>query len=165
MTLDRKKIIWCVAIVIVAIAIYYFFFRKKEVKKVAIQTQQPKESSFEGSFEGGVPGAPVDEGFKLPEYFNLQYKISTQGKKSVFPMVLEKVTDGPIELPNRRSLISRDVKFKFIDIMPGDTIKTVSLQRLNYVMEGNAFSGDFLVTDKDYVIEYSQARKNFKVVG
>lgn len=165
MTLDRKKIIWCIAIVVIAVAIYYFFFRKKEVKKVAIQTQQPKESSFEGSFEGGVPGAPVDEGFQLPEYFNLQYKISTQGKKSVFPMILEKVTGEAIELPNRRSLISRDVKYKFIDVMPGDTIKTVSLQRLNYVMDDQAISDDFLVTDKDYVIAYSQARKNFKVVG
>jgi hypothetical protein len=162
-TLDRKKIIWCIAIVLIAVAIYYFFFRKKKSQVVAIQQQpkQPSENSFEGG--SGGDGRPVNEELKLPDYFQLQYKISTQGKKSVFPMVIEKITDGPMELPNRRSLISKDVKYKFIDVMPGDTINAVSIQRLNYVMGSEVITDDFLVTDKDYVISYSQAKDNFKI--
>lgn len=153
--LDRKKIIWLIAIVVIAIAIYYFFFRKKNVAT--------KESSFQAT-PTPPQSQPVEEFVKLPDYFQLQYKISTQGKKSVFPMTLEKVTDEVIELPNRRSLISQDAKYKYVDIMPGDQIKVVSLQRLNYIIDNEAISDDFLVTDKDYVIAYSQAKENFKIV-
>lgn len=161
MTLDRKKIMWCIAVVVIAIAIYYFFFKKK-----------PETKSSENSYNGGGSNGNTNTetktnkvGMELPDYFQLQYKISTQGKKSVFPMMLEKITEDPIELPNRRSLLSKNVTYKFVDIMPGDQIKIVSLQRLNYTIEDNAFSDDFLVTDKDYVIAYSQAKEHFMIVG
>jgi hypothetical protein len=150
--------------VVIAVAIYYFFFRKKSVVKESSFNYTPTPNNLP-PLSPEESRSQVESGVEIPEYFQLQYKISTQGKKSVFPMVLEKVTDEAIELPNRRSLISRDVKYKFIDVMPGDTIKAVSLQRLNYVIDDQAISDDFLVTDKDYVIAYSQARKNFKIVG
>lgn len=153
---------WCIAVVIIAIAIYYFFFKKKP------ETKSSESSYNEGGSGNGNTNSQTKTnkvGMELPDYFQLQYKISTQGKKSVFPMILEKATEDTIELPNRRSLLSKNVTYKFVDIMPGDRIKVVSLQRLNYTVEDNAFSDDFLVTDKDYVIAYSQAKEHFIIVG
>lgn len=165
MNFNKKKIIWLIVIVVIAITVYYLFFRKP--KKVS-----EKESSFNAN-QGNqsYPLSPEEsrseyqEGIDLPSYFNLEYKISMQGKKSVFPMVLKKVTNEAIELPNRRSLIDKNATYKFIDVMPGDTIKIVSLQRLTYNIESETISDDFLITDKDYVIAYSQAKKNFKIIG
>ena len=80
-------------------------------------------------------------------------------------MMLQKVTTEVIELPNRRSLTDKNASYKYIDVMPGDVIKIVSLQRLTYTIDSNVITDDFLVTDKDYVIAYSQAKHNFKMVG
>ena len=169
MTLDKKKIIWCIAIVILAVAIYYFFFRKKAESSYHKCGHLPNGGSTGNGDNPTPPPVPTttttpEDVTALPGFFQLQFNIAIKGKKSVFPMTLEKVTDGPIELPNRRSLLSKDVNYKFIDIMPGDKIKAVSLQRLNYTADKNAFTDDFLVTDNDYVIAYSQAKEHFKIV-
>ena len=100
----------------------------------------------------------------LPGLFQLKYRISMEGKKSVFPMIIEKITPGPIELPNRRSLLNKDAAYKFIDVMPGDRITILSKQRLNYTVDHQAFTDVFLVTDKDFLIAVSQAKEHFKLV-
>ena len=99
----------------------------------------------------------------LLSFLNLEYEISTKGKKAVFPIIIEKITDGPIELPNRRSLLNKDAKYKFIDIMKGQKIKAVSIQNLTYTVDHNVFNDNFLVTDNDYLIAYSQAKEHFKL--
>lgn len=164
MNFNKKKIIWLIVVVLIAITIYYLFFKKKPAKV------SEKESSFNAGNQS-YPLSPEEsrseyqEGIELPSYFNLEYKISMQGKKTVFPMILKKVTNEVIELPNRRSLIDKNASYKFIDVMPGDTIKIVSKQRLTYTIDSNEITDDFLVTDKDYVIAYSQAKHNFRIIG
>lgn len=123
------------------------------------------ESSFDGD-NGDNENEPEPEPVleDMPGLMTLQYNLSTKGKKSVFPMILEKITPGPIELPNRRSLLNKDAKYKFKDIMPGESIKAVSLQNLSYTVDHMVFNDDFLVTDNDLVIAVTQAKEQFKRV-
>ena len=100
---------------------------------------------------------------KLPNYYNLTLKIDLEGKKAVFPFTLVKSTPGPIELPNRRSLIDKDTKYKYIDVMQGENINIVALINLSYTVDHFAFNDDFLVTDKDYIVAYSQAVNEFEL--
>ena len=100
---------------------------------------------------------------KLPNYYNLTLKIDLEGKKAVFPFTLVKSTPGPIELPNRRSLIDKDTKYKYIDVMQGENINIVALVNLSYTVDHFAFNDDFLVTDKDYIVAYSQAVNEFEL--
>jgi hypothetical protein len=104
---------------------------------------------------------PADEKLELPSLFQIKYKISTDGKKSVFPMIIKKYTPEVIELPNRRSLLNKNDKYKFIDVATGDKIKIVSLHNISYTVDHKAFNDDFLVTDNDYLISFSQAKENF----
>jgi hypothetical protein len=101
----------------------------------------------------------------VPSLLNLEYRISMKGKRYVFPMVIEKITPGPIELPNRRSLLNKDAKYKFVDIMPGDKIITIAMQRLTYTVDHNVFTDVFLITDKDFLIAVSQAKEHFKLAA
>ena len=98
---------------------------------------------------------------KLPNYYNLTLRIDLEGRKAVFPFTLVKTTPGPIELPNRRSLINKDTKYKYIDVMQGEKINIVSLVNLSYTVDHFVFNDDFLVTDKDYIVAYSQAVNEF----
>jgi hypothetical protein len=88
-------------------------------------------------------------------------RIDLEGRKAVFPFTLVKTTPGPIELPNRRSLINKDTKYKYIDVMQGEKINIVSLVNLSYTVDHFVFNDDFLVTDKDYIVAYSQAVNEF----
>ena len=154
--LKIKNILPTIILVAVLIFIVWFIFVKQSKKKPSL------ESSFDPSTEP-TNSEEVNDPNDLPGFFQLQSKISSEGKKSVFPMIIEKITNGPIELPNRRSLLDKDAKYKFIDIMPGQKIKAVSLQNLTYTVDHNVFNDNFLVTDNDYLIAYSQAKEHFKL--
>jgi hypothetical protein len=155
--LKTKKVVIIIAIVVVVLLVIFLLRKKKPLES---SFEEPSNETNEVA-EGMNENEPEVEG--LPGFFQLQYKISTQGKKYVFPMILEKITPGPIELPNRRSLLNKDAKYKFKDIMPGDKIKAVSVQNLTYTVDHNAFNDNFLVTDNDYLIAYSQAKEHFKI--
>lgn len=151
-----KNILPTIILVAIFVFIVWFIFIKKDKSKL--------ESSFEpNSKPEPKPKTEINDPNELPGLFQLEYTISTKGKKSVFPMIIEKITDGPIELPNRRSLLDKDAKYKFIDIMKGQKIKAVSLQNLTYTVDHNVFNDNFLVTDNDYLIAYSQAKEHFKL--
>ena len=157
---------------IIFLWIVWFIFVKngpKDLKKVS-NKPKPKLSIEPSAFVSTAEPLSASSSYyesvtsdNLPGLFQTRYKISMNGKKSVFPMIIEKITDGPIELPNRRSLLDKDAKYKFIDIMPGQKIKVVSLQNLTYTVDHRAFNDDFLVTDNDYLIAYSQAKEHFKL--
>lgn len=100
----------------------------------------------------------------LPSYYDLRLKIDVSGKKSVFPFTIKKATKGAMELPNRRSLLNQDIKYRYIDVNQNDTLKIVALINLSYTVDHFAFNDDFLLTDKDYVISYSQAVQHFELV-
>ena len=151
-----KKVVFITLGLIIFFVIIWFLFIKKD-NGLGVKP----ESSFDD--DSAPDNEEPENTSNLPGLLHLQYKISMDGKKSVFPMTLEKITDGPIELPNRRSLLNKDAKYKFIDIMPGEKIKAVSLQRLNYTIDHEAFTDDFLVTDNDYLIAFSQAKEHFKI--
>lgn len=114
--------------------------------------------------------ADVRDNFKaiinkpLPSYYDLRLKIDMHGKKSVFPFEIVKITEDAMELPNRRSLLNQDAKYKYIDVAKNDKIKIVALTNLSYTVDHFAFNDDFLLTDKDYVISYSQAVQHFELV-
>jgi len=154
--LKIKNVVFTTIAVIIFCWIVWYLFGKKN---------KSLESSFDPNIEpsNNNNNNEQEQETDLPGLFHLKYKISMNGKKSVFPMILEKITDGPIELPNRRSLLNKDAKYKFIDVMPGDKIKVVSLQTLNYTVDHKAFTDDFLVTDNDYLIAFSQAKEHFKI--
>lgn len=154
--LKIKNILPTIIVVVVFIFIVWFIFVK----------QGKNKPMLESSFDPKSPEPkkkPVNDPNDLPGFFQIQSKIASDGKKSVFPMIIEKITDGPIELPNRRSLLDKDARYKFIDVMPGQKIKTVSLQNLTYTVDHNVFNDNFLVTDNDYLIAYSQAKEHFKL--
>jgi cbb3-type cytochrome oxidase subunit 3 len=160
-----KKIALILLVVIIILVLFWLIFKKK---KAVIQT----ESSFEENNDNkntlqvesqSTQNQPEENNNDLPSFYNLEYRIATSGKKSVFPFIIEKITEGPIELPNRRSLLNKDAKYKFIDVMPGDKIKVVSIQNLSYTLDHNVFNDNFLITDKDYLISYTQAKEHFKI--
>lgn len=152
-----KNILPTIILVAVFIFVVWFIFVKQSKSKPVL------ESSFDPKSPETNNSEEVNETNDLPGFFQIQSKISSEGKKSVFPMIIEKITNGPIELPNRRSLLNKDAKYKFIDVMPGQKIKTVSLQNLTYTVDHNVFNDNFLVTDNDYLIAYSQAKEHFKL--
>jgi hypothetical protein len=69
-----------------------------------------------------------------------------------------------MELPNRRSLLNKDIKYKYLDVMQNDKINVVALINLSYTVDHFAFNDDFLLTDKDYLLAYSQAVQHFELV-
>jgi hypothetical protein len=159
--LKIKNILPTIIIVAVFMFIVWFIFVKQGKNKPVLESsfdpKSPEPNTYNSEEED--PNNPNN----LPGFFQLQSKISSGGKKSVFPMIIEKITNGPIELPNRRSLLNKDAKYKFIDIMPGQKVKAVSLQNLTYTVDHNVFNDNFLVTDNDYLIAYSQAKEHFKL--
>lgn len=153
-----KNILPTIIFVAIFVFIVWFIFVKQGKNKPVL------ESSFDPKSPEPNANNEINNPNDLPGLFQLEYAISTKaGKKSVFPMIIEKITDGPIELPNRRSLLDKDAKYKFIDIMKGQKIKAVSLQNLTYTVDHNVFNDNFLVTDNDYLIAYSQAKEHFKL--
>ena len=170
-TINIKNILPTIFVVAIFLWLVWFIFVKSNnKKKLSSASDKPKPniplpaSAFvapvntEASYD-----AESNTSTDVPGFFQMKYKISMNGKKSVFPMIIEKITDGPIELPNRRSLLDKDAKYKFIDIMPGQKIKVVSVQNLTYTIDHEVFNDDFLVTDNDYVIAYTQAKEHFKL--
>jgi len=148
-----------VAVVIISWVIWYLFIKKNKNQLVI----NFPESSFGEDLSD--LNSEVDEAVEdMPGLMNLEYMISTKGKKAVFPMIIEKVTPGPIELPNRRSLLNKDAKYKFVDVMPGDRIKILSMQRLSYTVDHQAFTDVFLVTSNDFLIAVTQAKEHFKLI-
>ena len=157
-----KKIGLIVIVVLVlALIIWYFFIRKD--KQIVIN--MPESSFDDGINPDSLNDAEETELKNMPGLLNLEYRISKYGKKNVFPMIIEKVTPGEIELPNRRSLLNKDAEYKFVDVLPGDKITIVYMQRLNYTIDHNAFTDVFLVTDKDNLIAVTQAKEHFKLVN
>ncbi len=160
--LKIKNILPTIICVAAFIWLVWFIFVKTQKKDIKT------ESSFEPANAPDSAGSntiedKMEDPNNLPGLFQIQYLISTKGKKEVFPFTIEKVTEGPIELPNRRSLLDKDAKYKFIDIMPGQKIKVVSLQNLTYTIDHKVFNHDFLITDNDYLIAYTQAKEHFKL--
>jgi hypothetical protein len=47
--------------------------------------------------------------------------------------------------------------------MQGEKINIVSLVNLSYTVDHFVFNDDFLVTDKDYIVAYSQAVNEFEL--
>jgi hypothetical protein len=157
MKLTKKQYVLIgLSLIIVGVLIYVYVKRKKP-SKVAIKGDVLDMKS-------PIKLASKEYSGSMPNFYNLRTKIDVEGKKKVFPFEIEKVTEGPIELPNRRSLINKDIKFRFIDVVPGEKIKIVALINLSYTMDHLAFNDDFLVTDKDNLLSYSQAVNNFRIV-
>ena len=154
-----KNILPTIILVAVFVFIVWFLFFKQSKSKPVLESSFDPKSPEPNKNTATEVNDPND----LPGFFQIQSKIASEGKKSVFPMIIEKKTNGPIELPNRRSLLDKDAKYKFIDIMPGQKIKVVSLQNLTYTVDHNVFNDNFLVTDNDYLIAYSQAKEHFKL--
>jgi hypothetical protein len=155
-----QRVLLTTAVALVFIWIVWLIFFKMMQKESAF--------SFPGEDDGIDPDTTDDVAEDtledVPSLLNLEYRVSTRGRKAVFPMAIEKTTPGPIELPNRRSLLNKDAAYKFIDVMPGDRITILSKQRLSYTVDHQAFTDVFLVTDKDFLIAVSQAKEHFKLV-
>lgn len=149
MKFERKHIIIGLFILALAAGIYLFTRKRKD------------ESSF-AEVSGSNPSALAVQQ-DLPLWYNIKYDIQSKGKSGVFPMVLTKVTDDVIELPFKLSLQRQDYPYKFIDVSTGDKITIVDAIDMSYNSEGKSFLDNFLVTDKGYVIAYSQASKHFGI--
>ena len=158
----KKIALIVIAVVVLALIIWYFFIRKDKNK---IVINLPDSSFDDGISPDSLNDAKETELKNMPGLLNLEYRISKYGKKNVFPMIIEKITPSEIELPNRRSLLNKDAEYKFIDVLPGDQIKIVYMQRLNYTIDHNVFTDVFLVTDKDNLIAVTQAKEHFKLVN
>ncbi len=141
-------------VIVIAIIVFIIWYLRKP-KKI-------KESAFAGDFMSKQV-VPTGDTKEIPSFFNLRSKIDVEGKKKVFPFEIEKMTEGVIELPNRRSLIDKDAKYKFIDVKPGDKVKIVALINLSYTVDHFAFNDDFLVTEKDNLLAYTQALEHFRM--
>ena len=157
----KKIALIVIGVLVLALIIWYFFIRKD--KQIVIN--MPESSFDDGINPDSLNDAEETELKNMPGLLNLEYRISKYGKKKVFPMIIEKVTPGEIELPNRRSLLNKDAEYKFVDVLPGDKITIVYMQRLNYTIDHNAFTDVFLVTDKDNLIAVTQAKEHFKLVN
>ena len=157
----KKIALIVIGVLVLALIIWYFFIRKD--KQIVIN--MPESSFDDGINPDSLNDSKETELKNMPGLLNLEYRISKYGKKNVFPMIIEKVTPGEIELPNRRSLLNKDAEYKFVDVLPGDKITIVYMQRLNYTIDHNAFTDVFLVTDKDNLIAVTQAKEHFKLVN
>lgn len=163
MKLTKTQWTWIGLLLIAGVLIYVYYRSKKKnaekgvvksnVRDLMIPLKQPikAESGYTNSAQ-------------FPSYYNLRTRIDVEGKKKVFPFTIEKISEGVMELPNRRSLIDKDAKYKFVDVKEGDKVKIVALINLSYTVNHLAFNDDFLVTDKDNLLSYTQAVKNYKIV-
>jgi hypothetical protein len=142
--------------------IWFVLVKQGKLKKNSLRFANPNPNPVNnGTEEQNYAEEGVSR--KLPNYYNLTLRIDLEGRKAVFPFTLVKTTPGPIELPNRRSLINKDTKYKYIDVMQGEKINIVSLVNLSYTVDHFVFNDDFLVTDKDYIVAYSQAVNEFEL--
>lgn len=157
MTLTKKNLTW-IGLLLIAGVLIYVYVKKKSVKKKDTSNINVGPAFTLADIENKYAGSN-----ELPNFYNLRTRIDVEGRKKVFPFFIEKKTEGAIELPNRRSLINKDTKYKFIDVVPGEKIKIVSLINLSYTVDHLAFNDDFLVTDKDNLLAYSQAVNNFRM--
>lgn len=152
-------------LIVTAILVFLIWFvlvKQGKLKKNSLRFANPNPNPNtvnNGTDEQNYANEGVSK--KLPNYYNLTLRIDLEGRKAVFPFTLVKITPGPIELPNRRSLINKDTKYKYIDVMQGENIQIVSLVNLSYTVDHFVFNDDFLVTDKDYIVAYSQAVNEF----
>jgi hypothetical protein len=152
-------------IIVVGIIIFVIWYLMKGNKKtVSKDTKDNIKNDDSSNFIEQENGLNVLFTKPLPEYYNLVLKIDTKGKKAVFPFQIIKRTKGAMELPNRRSLLNKDIKYKYLDVMQNDKINVVALINLSYTVDHFAFNDDFLLTDKDYLLAYSQAVQHFELV-
>lgn len=161
--IDIKK--YLPTIIVVGIIIFVIWYLMKGNKKtVSKDTKDNIKNDDSSNFIEQENGLNVLFTNPLPEYYNLVLKIDTKGKKAVFPFQIIKRTKGAMELPNRRSLLNKDIKYKYLDVMQNDKINVVALINLSYTVDHFAFNDDFLLTDKDYLLAYSQAVQHFELV-
>ena len=152
-------------IIVVGIIIFVIWYLMKGNKKtVSKDTKDNIKNDDSSNFIEQENGLNVLFTNPLPEYYNLVLKIDTKGKKAVFPFQIIKRTKGAMELPNRRSLLNKDIKYKYLDVMQNDKINVVALINLSYTVDHFAFNDDFLLTDKDYLLAYSQSVQHFELV-
>ena len=152
-------------IIVVGIIIFVIWYLMKGNKKTISKDNKDNIKNDDSSnFIEQENGLNVLFTNPLPEYYNLVLKIDTKGKKAVFPFQIIKRTKGAMELPNRRSLLNKDIKYKYLDVMQNDKINVVALINLSYTVDHFAFNDDFLLTDKDYLLAYSQAVQHFELV-
>ncbi len=133
----NKKIVLIVALSLVILVTAYFILKSK------------KFSLGESSFSKGE---------ELPDISTLEYMAEMQ---HVFPFKIEKVTPGVIQLPDILFLTKRNSEYKTFDVNQGDTVKVVRRVLLRYVSGSEAYIDNFLITDKDYIISYTQAQRHF----
>lgn len=161
--IDIKKML--PTIIVVGIIIFVIWYLMKGNKKtVSKDTKDNIKNDDSSNFIEQENGLNVLFTKPLPEYYDLVLKIDTKGKKAVFPFQIIKRTKGAMELPNRRSLLNKDIKYKYLDVMQNDKINVVALINLSYTVDHFAFNDDFLLTDKDYLLAYSQAVQHFELV-
>lgn len=161
--IDIKK--YLPTIIVVGIIVFVIWYLMKGNKKtVSKDTKDNIKNDDSSNFIEQENGLNVLFTKPLPEYYNLVLKIDTKGKKAVFPFQIIKRTKGAMELPNRRSLLNKDIKYKYLDVMQNDKINVVALINLSYTVDHFAFNDDFLLTDKDYLLAYSQAVQHFELV-
>jgi hypothetical protein len=152
-------------IIVVGIIIFVIWYLMKGNKKIVSKdTKDNIKNDDSSNFIEQENGLNVLFTKPLPEYYNLVLEIDTKGKKAVFPFQIIKRTKGAMELPNRRSLLNKDIKYRYLDVMDGDKINVVALINLSYTVDHFAFNDDFLLTDKDYLLAYSQAVQHFELV-
>lgn len=161
--IDIKKML--PTIIVVGIIIFVIWYLMKGNKKtISKDTKDNIKNDDSSNFIEQENGLNVLFTKPLPEYYDLVLKIDTKGKKAVFPFQIIKRTKGAMELPNRRSLLNKDIKYKYLDVMQNDKINVVALINLSYTVDHFAFNDDFLLTDKDYLLAYSQAVQHFELV-
>ena len=161
--IDIKK--YLPTIIVVGIIVFVIWYLMKGNKKtISKDTKDNIKNDDSSNFIEQENGLNVLFTNPLPEYYNLVLKIDTKGKKAVFPFQIIKRTKGAMELPNRRSLLNKDIKYKYLDVMQNDKINVVALINLSYTVDHFAFNDDFLLTDKDYLLAYSQAVQHFELV-
>ncbi len=161
--IDIKK--YLPTIIVVGIIIFVIWYLMKGNKKtISKDTKDNIKNDDSSNFIEQENGLNVLFTKPLPEYYDLVLKIDTKGKKAVFPFQIIKRTKGAMELPNRRSLLNKDIKYKYLDVMQNDKINVVALINLSYTVDHFAFNDDFLLTDKDYLLAYSQAVQHFELV-
>jgi len=161
--IEIKKYLPTIIVVgIIVFAIWYLM--KGNKKSVSKDTKDNIKNDDSSNFIEKENGLNVLFTKPLPEYYDLVLKIDTKGKKAVFPFQIIKRTKGAMELPNRRSLLNKDIKYRYLDVLENDKLNIVALINLSYTVDHFAFNDDFLLTDKDYLLAYSQAVQHFELV-
>ena len=161
--IEIKKYLPTIIVVgIIVFAIWYLM--KGNKKSISKDTKDNIKNDDSSNFIEKENGLNVLFTKPLPEYYDLVLKIDTKGKKAVFPFQIIKRTKGAMELPNRRSLLNKDIKYRYLDVLENDKLNIVALINLSYTVDHFAFNDDFLLTDKDYLLAYSQAVQHFELV-